>query len=264
MTAATLTLAAAVSTAGAGDGFFTEQSAEPAGGNGRWQVEFAALGWFLGIDGTVGVRGQKADAHATFLDIVDASDSLFGYSGRVEARNECFALYLDGMYDRVTDEGATGPGGLLDIDVTFEQTLVDFGAMWRVVRAAPSFDADVDVYLGGRFVSLSLELDPAALPRVSGDHSWTDPFVGARMSAPIARGVRLAVNGDVGGTAIDADFTWSSTALVAFDFTLGDLPASLMVGYRAIGWDHADGAGADRFTWNVIEHGAIVGFALRF
>ena len=26
----------------------------------------------------------------------------------------------------------------------------------------------------------------------------------------------------------------------------------------------ADGAGADRFTWNVIEHGAIVGFALRF
>ncbi len=26
----------------------------------------------------------------------------------------------------------------------------------------------------------------------------------------------------------------------------------------------ADGAGADRFTWDVIEHGAIVGFALRF
>lgn len=25
-----------------------------------------------------------------------------------------------------------------------------------------------------------------------------------------------------------------------------------------------DADGADRFTWNVIEHGAIVGFALRF
>ena len=239
-------------------------AAAPPEADAAWRAEFAALSWMLGIDGTVGVRGQRSDAHATFLDIVDSSDQLFGYSGRAEVGYGRLAVYLDGMYDRATDEHATGPLGLADIDVTFEETLLDFGAMYRVAQAGSDTEADIDLYAGGRTVALSLELDPAALPPASGDRSWTDPVVGARILAPIGAGFRLAINGDVGGFGAASDFTWSATALVAWDFEAFGTPASLMLGYRAVGWEYSEGAPAERFTWDIVEHGAILGFALRF
>ena len=245
-------------------------AAEPQGDDGAaaWRAEFDAIGWLLGMDGTVGVRGHTAAAHASFLDIIEDSDSVAGFAGRIEAGYGRFAGFVDGMYDEVGIEGASGPGGLADIDITFAETVLDFGAMYRVVesqgsRACPTI-TDVDIYAGGRFAALSLELAPAQLPAKSGDRGWTDPIVGAKVGIALDERFRLAINGDVGGFGLASNFTWSATALVVLDFTLGDAPTSILLGYRAIGWDHADGEAEERFTWDVIQHGAVIGFALRF
>ena len=229
-----------------------------------WRAEFDAFGWLLGMDGTVGVRGRSGSVHATFLDIVDSTDSLFGFTGRLEVGRGPFALYLDGTYDEAGVDNATDPAGLSAVDITFTETVLDFGAMYRVVQASGPRDADIDLYAGGRYLALSLELDPLRLPKVSSDRSWTDPVVGAKLRLPLDGRFRLALNGDIGGFGAASNFTWSATALVALDFMLRDAPASVMFGYRAIGWNYAEGAGTSRFTWDVIQHGVIVGFGLRF
>jgi len=230
-----------------------------------WRAEFAATAWLLGVDGTVGVRGDASRAHATFLDIIEATDSLFAFSGRVEVGRGRFTLFLDGMYSEAADEDATGPLGIADVDITFKQTLLDFGAMYRLTPASEAADAvAIDAYAGGRYLWVSLEIEPAHHPRVAGDRGWTDPIVGARVAVPLGDGFRIAVNGDIGGFGAASDFTWSATALVAYDFAVRGTPASVMLGYRAVGWEHARGEGGGRFTWDVIQHGAMLGFALRF
>lgn len=257
-----------------------------------WRVELTLLCWLPGLDGTVGVRGQTSTAHSSFIDIVDSSDSLFGYSGRIEVGRGRWSMFLDGLYNQVTDENASGPLGVANIDVTFEETLLDFGAIYRVVgshavshaashavsldtssvsQASAAFhasDTSVDLYVGGRLTSLRLELDPALLLSRSDDRTWVDPIVGARLGVPLDAVLggpfRLSINGDMGGFGVASDFTWSATAVIAFDFTAWGTPASVFVGYRAVGWDYSDGTDAAAFTWDVIQHGALFGFAVRF
>ena len=42
------------------------------------------------------------------------------------------------------------------------------------------------------------------------------------------------------------------------------MPATVYGGYRAIGWDFSEGSPGSEFRWEVIEHGPILGFSLRF
>jgi hypothetical protein len=233
-----------------------------------WRAELMILCWLPGIDGTVGVGGETASAHESFLDIVDSSDSLFGYCGRVEAGQGAWSVFLDGLYDRATDENAVNPIGLADLEVTFEETLLDFGAMYRVVGSCAERDTSVDVYAGGRYTSLSLEFESSSMPTATDDREWIDPIVGARLGVPLDAWLggpfRLAVNGDIGGFGVSSDLTWSATAFIAYDFTLCGTPASVFAGYRAIGWDYTDGEGDAAFTWDIVQHGVLFGFAVRF
>lgn len=239
-----------------------------------WRAELMLLCWLPGLEGTVGVRGQTATASASFADIIDSSDSLFGIAGRLEIGRGRWGAFVEGLYNRVTDEHASGPLGQADIDITFQETFVDCGLMYRLL--GPTSKAEfseptetvLDLYAGARVTSLSVELDPAILSSVSGDRSWADPIIGARVGVPLREFVglpfRLVASGDVGGFGIASDFTWSATAYIAYDFRLFGTPASVLVGYRAVGWDYTTGEDSNEFTWDVIQHGALLGFALRF
>lgn len=239
-----------------------------------WRAELMLLAWLPGLEGTVGVRGQTATASASFADIIDSSDSLFGIAGRLEIGRGRWGAFVEGLYNRVTDENASGPLGQADIDITFQETFVDCGLMYRLL--GPTSKAEyseptetvLDLYAGARVTSLSVELDPAILSSVSGDRSWADPIIGARVGVPLRNLVdlpfRLVASSDVGGFSIASDFTWSAMAYIAYDFRLFGTPASVLVGYRAVGWDYTSGEDSNEFTWDVIQHGAMLGFALRF
>ena len=239
-----------------------------------WRAELMLLCWLPGLEGTVGVRGQTATASASFADIIDSSDSLFGIAGRLEIGRGRWGAFVEGLYNRVTDEHASGPLGQADIDITFQETFVDCGLMYRLL--GPTSKAEfseptetvLDLYAGARVTSLSVELDPAILSSVSGDRSWADPIIGARVGVPLREFVglpfRLVASGDVGGFGIASDFTWSATAYIAYDFRLFGTPASVLVGYRAVGWDYTTGEDSNEFTWDVIQHGPLLGFSLRF
>ncbi len=236
-----------------------------------WRVNFNTWIWLAGVDGTVGARGLTVDVSASFGDILDASDSILAFSGRLEVAKGRWGGFIDGMYMNLGVDDVTGPLGFADIDVTFEMILIDFGATYRIGEWTPngeaarnSRDITLDLYAGGRYTSLEIELDPAHLAARSRDLDWLDPIVGGKLVLPINEKWHLATNGDIGGFGVESDFTWSVTGVIGYDFRLFDHPAAVYLGYRAIGWDFTEGSGSERFTWDLVQHGPILGFSLLF
>lgn len=236
-----------------------------------WRFDIYTWIWLMGVDGELGVRGRASDVSASFGDILDNSDSIFAFSGRLELGYGRFAGFVDGMYADIGADDQSGRRGLASVDVELEQTIVDFGLMYRIGDWEPTGNAagnprnlTIDLYAGARYSGLDLELRPANDSDRSGSKDWIDPIVGAKAVIPIAERWHLMINGDVGGFGVNSDFTWSATAVVGYGFHLFDRPASVMLGYRAIGWDYSDGSGDEEFTFDAIMHGAILGFSLHF
>lgn len=245
--------------------------AAPEDAPAAWRLDFTTWIWLVGMKGDVGVRGREADVDANFGDILDASDSVFAFSGRLEVGTGRWGAFVDGMYSKLGADDQSGPLGVSDIDVTMEMVLIDFGAMYRLGEWTPSGEAaknarrtTLDLYAGARYTDLELSLDPEVLDSRSKSVSWFDPIVGSKLVLPIAEQWHLSVNGDIGGFGAGSDFTWSATGVFGYDFHIGKTRASVFAGYRAIGQDYSEGSGNEKFTWDVIQHGPILGLSLRF
>lgn len=242
-----------------------EEAADP------WRLEFNAWAWLMGVYGDVGARGREASISLGFLDILDNSDSILAFSGRIEVGYERLGFYADGMYTEVGADNLTGPAGLASIDVTFEQTTIDFGLMYRIGEWEPwggpsrnPHKLTLDAYAGARYMDVEIKVNPASLPEQSESRDWFDPIVGLRVIIPVADHWHLALNGDVGGFDVSSRLTWSSTGVVSYDFECFGHPASLKVGFRVMSWDYEDGSGNDKFVWDLQERGLLLGFSLLF
>jgi hypothetical protein len=236
-----------------------------------WRGEFIGWLWVVGMDGDIGVRGQSAEVDASFSDILDESDSILALQGRIEVGKGRWGVFIDGMYSSLGADDQTGPGGLADVDVTFDTILIDFGLTYRLAEwepeggaAANRRDISIDLYGGGRYTDLEMELDPALLPASTQGKDWIDPIVGAKLVLPIAEDWHLMTWGDIGGFGVESDFTWSATGVIGYDFTMFDLSASLYAGYRALGQDYSEGSGSNEFVWDMVQHGPIVGLSISF
>ena len=56
-----------------------------------WTFRFTPYGWLTALDGTQTVRGRSVKVDASFIDIVEESDTLVALMGDFEARNGPFA-----------------------------------------------------------------------------------------------------------------------------------------------------------------------------
>lgn len=235
-----------------------------------WRADARLWIWVMGVEGTVGARGLESEVSADFLDILEASDSLFAFSGRLEVGYGSWGAFLDGMYANIGAEDQTGPLGRANIDVTMEQAILDFGVMYRILEREPAAagpaanprDLSIDLYAGGRLSAVEISVDPARRVERSSDQTWVDPIIGARAFLPIAEDWHAEINADIGGFGAASDLTWSATAVLGYDFRLFDRPASALFGYRLIGWDYGDGRGRDEFTWDVVQHGILLGLEI--
>src|SRR5262245_33511276 len=93
-----LALAAAGGTVWAADG-------DPAG----WPVTLTPYLWAAGVSGDVTVAGVTVSPDATFIDVVQASDSLFGFQGHLEVTRGRLGAFADLFYMKlgVDDIGPT-------------------------------------------------------------------------------------------------------------------------------------------------------------
>jgi hypothetical protein len=183
-----------------------EAAAQPA-----WTFRFTPYGWLTAWNGTQTVRGRSVKVDASFIDIVENSDTLVALMGDFEARVGRIALLGDVVWSKVGAErssvrsrtlapGVTGSlATSLGLDV--EMAIAEVGIAYEVARSGPlAFDN-----LGGarywyQEADLSLAVDaaddigdlPVAGARAfarSGSVDWLDPIVGHGCATPWHQGM---------------------------------------------------------------------------
>ena len=72
--------------------------AEPAPPPSEWQFSLTPYGWLTGVNGSATARGHSVDFDASFIDLVEESDSILALMGFVEARKGRLALFTDAVW----------------------------------------------------------------------------------------------------------------------------------------------------------------------
>ena len=269
---------------------------QPTAVSSGWTYRFTPYGWLTSLRGSQTVRGRTVDVDASFIDIIDATlgsgGTLIGLMANFEARNGPVALFGDLVWSKIGIEGSgvrtrsVGPAALsaaASADVTFQMAILEVGGAYEVARfglGGPDATVALDVLAGGRFwhqkADLSFDLATTfdigdlelgrnrAIAR-SGSVDWADPFVGARLRYAVAPGHEIFVRGDVGGFDVGSKFSWQAIAGYGFDFAVWNgITFSGVLGYKALYVDYAQGTGLQRYEFDMLQHGPVLGVSMRF
>lgn len=252
-----------------------------------WTYRVTPYGWLTALKGTQTVRGRSVKVDASFIDIVEKSDSLVALMGNVEARNGPFALYGDLVWSKIGAEGGNvrsrtlAPGVTstlgtsLSLDITM--AIAEVGAAYEVARSGPlAFDilggarywyqeADLSFAVAGAVDVGDLQIAGTRAFARSGSVDWLDPVIGARVRYAVAPGHELFLRGDIGGFGVGSEFSWQAIGAYGFEFgTYQGITLSGVIGYRALSVDYAQGEGRQRYEFDMIQHGPILGISARF
>ena len=227
-----------------------------------WHLAFTPYFWAAGMYGDVTVKGVNAQPDASFIDLLDDTDTLVGLQGHLEVTRGRFGVYGDFFYVRtkVEDAGTTG------LDLQTRMWFGEFGIQYRLVDTTIDRVPGItfDLYGGGRYTSLELDLDTRAGPSVNQKVDWIDPLVGGRLGVHFSEHWFLLFMGDVGGFGVGSDLAWSVTGLLGYRWTGAGVEWAILAGYRALAQDYTTGSGVNRFRWDVTLHGPVLGFTMRF
>src|SRR5215216_2992544 len=119
----------------------------PIAGPSGWTFNFVPYGWLTSMRGTQTVRGRSVKVDASFIDLVEKSDTLVALMGDFEARYGRFALLADLVWSKVGFDGGTvrsrslAPGitgtvgASLGVDV--EMAILEAGVAYEIARSGP-------------------------------------------------------------------------------------------------------------------------------
>jgi hypothetical protein len=227
-----------------------------------WHVALTPYLWAAGLYGDVTVRGRNAGLSASFVDVLEETDTLVGLQGRLEVTRGRFGAFGDAFYVN-TEVDAADP---TQLDVTTRMFFIEFGGQYRILDTTadrvPGFT--FDVYGGGRYSSLELGLDTRGAPSTKQEKDWIDPIVGGRLGVHFSEHVYLLFAGDVGGFGVGSDFAWSVTGLLGYTWQAADVGWTVFAGYKALAQDYSSGSGDRRFRWDTTMHGPVAGLSIRF
>ena len=222
-----------------------------------WNFVVAPYVLFPHMNGQTSVRGHPVDVDIGPGDIFDNLE--FGAMLYLEMANRDWAISLDGLYMNLGAKGTT-PITERDAEVDMKQLGITASGMWRAEPWA-------EIGLGGRFNSLEggLVVAPGevALPGidVSDTHTWFDPLIVVRFTAPLESKWKLGIRGDVGGFGIGSDITWQVFPFVGYRFSnLFEVAG----GYRALAMKYDTGSGDDYFLYDMITFGPQLGLSFHF
>lgn len=258
-----------------------------------WRIGFTAYGWLTNISGSAGARGQSVAIDASFIDIVQKSDSLGAFMGYFEADKGRVGLYTDFMWMKTGFGQAVSayrnplPGLALTVNgnagLTTELAMVEVGGLYELQRwsgTERSFTA-VDAVLGFRYWNStnSLTLDAtgtasyaplgiSASRRVgislSTTMQWVDPVIGLRLRHEFSPTQGILVRGDVGGFGLGNQFSWQALGVYTHKWKRDGYDLAAVVGYRAMGTRYSSGTGFDANSLDLVIHGPVIGFGIRF
>jgi len=268
-----------------------------------WTFTITPYAWLTNLNGSSTVANQTKDIDVTFVDLMRHAEipkDLIELSGFFEARNGRFSIFSDIVYQKIAvsqDAGGSRTlsingipvavaSGQINASAKFQMLIAEFSAAYEVAKwqsaVLPGVTA-FDLYAGGRVWWQRADLDlgadlgfaglgPFGLTRSggrviaqSGDVSWVDPLIGARLRHQFAPGQDLMIRADVGGFDVGSRFSWQAIAAYNFQFAKTSYGTwSGMLGYKAQYADYSQGAGVTYYRYAITEHGPILGVSLRF
>lgn len=220
-----------------------------------WQVDLTPYLWLISADGTAQLGGVKLPVSISFGDLFKR----LNIAGMLEmqARWERWLVMIDGRYASLTD----GKDPSYDLD----QATVEF-AVGRRVWSRPLGDPSegralgVDLFAGGRWWWTEQTFKIAGL-KLRGDDTWIDPILGGRVRADLTPRWIGEIGADFGGFGAASDFTWNVLGQVGYRLT----PRwTAELGFRALGVDFRNGAGAAFFLADLTYWGPVLGIGYRF
>ena len=265
-----------------------------------WTFRVTPYAWATSLNGYTTVKGYTTDVDASFIDILNHTQfpkGLFEVAAFGEARYGRFAVLSDIAYMKLglgaslstsRDAGRLATLGIgASAGLTVQMFIAEVAAAYEVAHwgdgISPGSGTALDLYAGGRlwwqkaqadftFSATAAGLGPLGLTftragtvSASGDVSWVDPVVGARLRHQFAPGWNLVVSGDVGGFGAASKFSWQAMGALDFDFLRSkSVTWSGMVGYKALYVDYAKGSGPTQYEYNMTMHGPIFGITARF
>jgi len=254
----------------------------------NWTFSFTSYGWLPWISGDLTVKGRSFDIDITARQVVDALDwsgipAWFSYA---EARNGRVTFFNDIAYSKLagSDNFARSGGAATlagNVSSEYQQAIVELGGTYEIWSASrPGLGRTAfDVLGGGRYwyqdTTVIADVDLSGLPILpgsggrivarSGSVDWIDPFIGARMRAQVAPGQNVTLRGDIGGFDVGSEFTWQ--LLATYDFQICATDGYVLdgyLGYRALSVDYSEGSGNNRYEFDALLQGPVMGATLRF
>ena len=266
-----------------------DMSADP----DAWRFRATAYGWLMSVSGNVTAHGQTVDLDASFIQLVQKSDSLVGFMGYFEANKGPVGLYTDLVWAKLGfDKSTTGyrnPIAGLKIStttntaLTYSMTIVEAGGLYEVARwpGSPGSFTAIDALLGFRYWNNSVDVNLDVIGSVdfsrlgiergrsfaiahSGNVAWVDPLIGLRLRHQFTPSQEVMVRGDVGGFGLQSQFVWQALGVYSYQWQFSGYALAGVIGYCALGVNYGTGSGLDANGVNVVLHGPIIGASLRF
>ena len=252
-----------------------------------WTFTFTPYGWLAALNGDVTVKGRPVNVDIDAFELLDHLDAApwMSYS---EARRGPLTLYSDSFYAKLGIDGSVSRSvrGLTvgaDADLDIKLTIFELGAAYEVARwhsGGIIGSTAIDLLAGARYwhqeaslkfdLTGTLDLNGVVVSRNraiarSGDVDWVDPLVGFRVRHQLAPGQELVFRADVGGFDVGSQFSWNVLGAYSFTFAVRNgITYSGLLGYRALSADFEQGSGLNKYEWDVVQHGPVLGLTIGF
>ena len=233
-------------------------SVQPAHGQSESGWSNQGLIYLLGptLDGTSGIGPFDTEVDLSAGDVFDNLDSAF--LGMYRGEGERWGVMVDVVYMDLKADGS-GDGGRFSGEVELEQTTAIVSATYRL---SPTTQLMAGALYNDISGGISLT-GPRNEPRgQTMGEDWVDPIVGVLFETPIGAG-NWSFTGaaQLGGFGVGSDLVTILTGSFSYRFNNW---SSIDIGYRYLDFDYEDGDGADRFKFDMSEHGPAVGWRIDF
>ncbi|MGD8984109.1 MAG: hypothetical protein PVH99_10505 [Desulfobacteraceae bacterium] len=233
------------------------EEGEPAK-NWEWDLTPLYL-WGVNMNGELTVANQTVPLVLDFDQIFDRLEAVFSlhFEGSYKKK---WGFLFDIMHTNIADS-ATLPGPFSTaINVDFENTLVELGAIYRFYEKGRHIFEGLG---GARFTNMDTEVTitspiPILPSRLESNQEWWDPIVGLRYKWQISEKWKLTFRGDIGigfGAGDTSDSTWNLIGLILFHPWKH---VGFLGGYRALNQDYESGSGIQQFKYDMLMHGPVI------
>jgi hypothetical protein len=262
-------------------------------GPSGWKFQFTPYAWTPWVTGDAVVRGRSFSVDETPVDVLEHLD--FAWMSYMQARRGAYTFFTDIIYadignsDSLVRSHRFSPhvsgtlGAALSADYSY--WTVEGGVMGELARyklghGPAETDSSLELLGGLRYWHQELDVDVSLAGTlnidgliISGDRAlaksggveWVDPFIGARFLYSPSPGEEIMVRGDIGGFGWASKFTWQAIATYNwFLCDFGSLTLDGYAGWRALYVDYTEGSGIERYEFDVLQQGPVVGFTGRF